>query len=129
MKQMWEITQQKWEKDGEAALAATFASIYITDENFCHWFYATSGRHGIVPCNNPMERHNLAIKGCTTFEGYVDIGKYLYTCVTKEFVKLVNVSSSDPTSPYSGLPVLDYGKAINKKHFMMFQNILDKRWT
>jgi hypothetical protein len=122
---MWELTQKKWNEDGESALADTFAKTYIHDPNFCRWFYAASGRHGSVPCNNPMERHNLAIKGTSNFAGYVEIGKDMYSCLTKEFVTLVDISSYYLSSPSSGYPVVDYEKAASNHLFMKFQSLLD----
>jgi hypothetical protein len=122
---MWELTKEKWENDGEYELAKTFARTYIRNVNFSNWYYAASGAHGSVPCNNPMERHNQVLKGSPHFDGFIEIGKDMYSCLTKEFVMLVYHSSNEFTSPTSYLPVLDYRIATKDDLFMQFQSILD----
>jgi hypothetical protein len=119
---MWRLTKERWEKDGESA---TYARTYIDYNNYAHWYYTASGQHGSVACNNPMERHNLAVKGSRNFDGFVEIGRDMYFCLTKEFVWLVHESSERLTSPTSELPVLDYKKASSNSKFMIFQSILD----
>jgi hypothetical protein len=106
-------------------MANTFSKTYIDDVNFSKWYYSASGQHGSVPCNNPMERHNLAIKGSPNFFGYIEIGRDMYSCLTQEFVKLVYTCSTELTSPSSGLPVLDFKKATNNDQFMQFQSLLN----
>jgi hypothetical protein len=123
--QMWKMTREKWNQDGESSLAETFARTYIQKENYGNWYYTASGQHGSVPCNNPLERHNLALKGSANFNGFVEIGKDFNTCLTKEFVNLVYRASTDLTFPTSGLPVLDFHTAMNNDLFMEFQSILD----
>jgi hypothetical protein len=122
---MWEMTKQKWDEDGESQMASTFATTYIDNADYAHWNYAASGHHGNVPCNNPMERQNLALKGSTDFDGVVEIGKDMFTCLTKEFVKLVYQASTDLASPTSGLPVIDFALAMNNNLFMEYQSIFD----
>jgi hypothetical protein len=104
---MWQLTKQKWDEDGESGLAATFAKTYISEEKISRWYYSASGQHCSVPCNNPMERHNLTIKGSRDFYGYVEMGTDMYTCLTKEFVTLVYESSTNHCSPSSEIPVLE----------------------
>jgi hypothetical protein len=72
-----------------------------------------------------MERQNLALKGSTDFDGVVEIGKDMFTCLTKEFVKLVYQASTDLASPTSGLPVIDFALAMNNNLFMEYQSIFD----
>ncbi|KAG7336769.1 hypothetical protein IV203_033682 [Nitzschia inconspicua] len=122
---MWHLTKEQWEIDGEGAMAATFAKTYIDNPDFANWHYTASGKHGCVPCNNPMERHNLAIKGSANFFGYIETGKTLFQCLTKEFVVLVYQASTDLSYPSSGLPVVNYEKAFKNDQFMEFQSLLD----
>jgi hypothetical protein len=123
---MWELTKEKWKKDGEFAIAAIFEKTYIEDENFANWHYTSSGHHGSVPCNNPMENHNLLIKGTRNFEGYVEVGKDMLACLTSEFVKLVFLASWKLASPRFDIPVLQYKRATGSDDFMYFQSILDE---
>jgi hypothetical protein len=122
---MWQLTKDRWQTDGETKLATTFAKTYIDEPNFSNWFYKASGFHGCVPCNNPMERHNLSVKGSPNFFGYIEIGRDMYNCLTQEFVKLVYTSSTELCSPSSGLPVLDFRKATSNDHFMQFQSLIN----
>jgi hypothetical protein len=73
-----------------------------------------------------MERHNLSVKGSPNFFGYIEIGRDMYSCLTQEFVKLVYTSSTELSSPSSGLPVLDFRKATNNDHFMQFQSLMNE---
>jgi hypothetical protein len=122
---MWKLTKQKWEEDGESRMAETFAKTYIDNDDFSNWFYSASGRHGIVPCNNLTERYNLAMKGSSNFSGFIEIGLNMYTCLTREFVKLVEKSSIEGTCPSSEIPVVNLKVATNNNHFMEFQRLLD----
>jgi hypothetical protein len=122
---MWQLTKKRWEEDEETNLARTFEKTYIDDINYANWFCKASGAHGSVPCNNPMERHNLTIKGTSNVCGYVENRQNMFACLTKEFVKLVYYSSVGLTCPTSDLPVLDYRKATSNNEFMEYQSLLD----
>jgi hypothetical protein len=122
---MWYLTKKKWEDDGEGDLARTFSKTYIHGDNFCNWYYSASGRHGIVPCNNPMERYNLAIKGSPSFSGLIQIGLDMTGCLTREFVKLIQKGSLEATCPTSEVPVVNLKLATNNNDFMEFQRLLD----
>jgi hypothetical protein len=54
--------------------------------------------HGTVSCDNPIERHNLTMKGTSDFYGYVEIpvGKDMSRCVENVF---------DPPSVVDATPV------------------------
>jgi hypothetical protein len=92
---------------------------------YANWYYTASGLHGNVPCNNPMERHNGALKGSSNFDGVVQIGIDMHTCLTKEFVTLVDEVSMVLTSPTFWIPVLDFRRAMNDNLFLDFQSVLD----
>ncbi|KAG7341522.1 hypothetical protein IV203_023474 [Nitzschia inconspicua] len=127
MQEMWRLTKETWQRDGEGAMAETFAKTYIQDEDFSNWNYTASGLHGCVPCNNPMERHNLEIKGTADFSGLVPNRMDMLTCLTQGFVKLVFEGSKKHCCPEWGLPVLDYDRAANDDAFMKFQSLLDPK--
>jgi hypothetical protein len=50
----------------------------------------------------------------------------MHVSMTKQFVILVERSSTDLVCPTSELPVLDYQKAAKNKNFMRFQEVLDE---
>ena len=82
---MLSLTKEKWEADGESKMANTFEKTYIDNNNYNQWWFSASGYHGCVPCNNGMERHNLFLKGSPNFLGQVEIGRDMYTTLTREF--------------------------------------------
>ncbi|KAG7374472.1 hypothetical protein IV203_013567 [Nitzschia inconspicua] len=127
MQEMWRLTKETWQRDGEGGMAETFAKTYIQDDDFSNWNYTASGLHGCVPCNNPMERHNLEIKGTADFSGLVPNRMDMLTCLTQGFVKLVFEGSKKHCCPEWGLPVLDYDRAANDDAFMKFQSLLDPK--
>jgi hypothetical protein len=105
---LWELTQSIWEAAGEKELAKTFCQTYIEDVRYDKWYYTASGLHGCVPCNNPMERHNLSIKGSANFAGLVTLNCSMHTALSQEFVKLVYETSTNLVNPSNDLPVLDF---------------------
>jgi hypothetical protein len=123
---MWELTEKKWCQDGEKVMADTFKKMYIDDKHYSNWYYTASGFHGCVPCNNPMERHNLSIKGSSDFLGYVELGRDMLCVLTREFVKLVYEGSTDLTYPRWDMPVLDFNRAKNSDTFLKFWNLFDE---
>jgi hypothetical protein len=104
---MWSMTKTRWEADGETKIASTFQKTYIDDAHYSQWWYSVTGHHGCVPCNNPMERHNLYIKGAADFLGQVEIGRDMLTTLTIEFPKLIYHCSTDHAYPCNDIPVLD----------------------
>ena len=122
---MWSLTREKWTANGESVMAETFQKQYIDDEHYTMWWYSVSGYHGCVPCNNPMERHNLFIKGTPDFLGFVEIGRDMLSMLTVEFVKLIYMASTELSNPKDELPLLDFNKAYSNDLFMEFSSIFD----
>jgi hypothetical protein len=122
---MWKLTERKWIEEGESGMAQTFGKQYINDPHYAKWWYAASGQHGCVPCNNPMENHNLFIKGTPDFFGYVEIGRDMRMTLTQEFVKLIYQVSTDLSYPKNDLPLLNFEKAYRNDLFMEFRELFN----
>ncbi|KAG7354516.1 hypothetical protein IV203_003872 [Nitzschia inconspicua] len=125
----WELTKESWVSKGEAKLAETFEGAYINNPDYNRWYYTSSGMHGCVPDNNPLESHNRVTKGTSDVRGLIIINRSMENALQVEFPRMIDTLSREKIIPNTDFhPTLDISLAFSNNKFSEITGGVFGRW-